>query len=317
MNYINKKKFDEALVHYEKAIELDPKEMVYLLNKAAAVSMKKEFQESIDLCKEALKIGRENQAEFKQIAKAHLRIGNAYKSLNKLDEAIKAYQDSLLEVNDYKVRTILKKAQRLKKKKEEMAYIDEGKSVEAKERGNALFKESKWVPAIEEYTEAIKRNPKNHVAFSNRAACYMKLMDWDRGLEDCDKCIKLKPDFIKAYTRKGRTQNFLKQYHKALETYDAGLKREPQNTDLLADKRKTQMEISRENASGNVDPQRAAEAMKDPEIQAILADPHIQEVLQNSKTNPEAAAAAFKDPEVQRKFRKLMNAGILQTGGGP
>jgi len=49
-----KKQFDEALLHYDKAIELDPTEAVYLLNKAAVVSMKKEYQESIEICKKAL-----------------------------------------------------------------------------------------------------------------------------------------------------------------------------------------------------------------------------------------------------------------------
>lgn len=310
-----KKKFDEALVFYEKAIKLDPKDMVYLLNKAAVFSMKKEFQKSIDICKEALKIGRANKANFKTIAKALCRVGNGYKALGDLDAAISSYNDSLLEDRTDKVKQLLKQCEKLKKRKEELAYQDDAKSDEAKARGNALFKEQKWIPAIEEYTEAIKRNPKNHLAFSNRAACYMKLMDWQRGLDDCDACIKIKPDFIKAYTRKGRTQHFLKQYHKAIETYDKGLEFDPKNQELVADKYKTQMAIQNENRSGNVDPKRAQEAMKDPEIQQILADPAINEVLKNANSNPEALQAALADPTIRKKITKLMNAGILQVGG--
>jgi len=309
------KKFDEALVLYEKAIELDPKEMVYLLNKAAVFSMKKEFQKSIDICKEALSVGRKNKANFKTVAKALFRIGNGHKALGDLDAAIKAYNDSLLEDRNDKVKQLLKKCEKLKTKKAELAYHDDAKSNEAKSRGNALFKEQKWIPAIEEYTEAIKRNPKNHFAFSNRAACYMKLMDWQRGLDDCNTCIKLKPDFIKAYTRKGRTQHFLKQYHKAIETFDKGLALDPKNEELVADKYKTQMAIQNENRSGNVDPKRAQEAMKDPEIQQILADPAINEVLKNANSNPQALQAALADPDIRKKITKLMNAGILQVGG--
>jgi len=122
--------------------------------------MKKEYQESIEICKKALIIGRKNGAEFKTIAKAHSRIGNAQKALGNLEEAIRAYEESLLEKRDDKVRRLLKATELLKKKKDEEAYWDDEKSNQAKARGNAKFKEQKWVEAIAEYEEAIKRNPK-------------------------------------------------------------------------------------------------------------------------------------------------------------
>lgn len=220
-----------------------------------------------------------------------------------------------MEASDNKVKTLLKQTQRLKKKKEEEAYWDDEKSTQAKARGNALFKEQKWVPAIEEYTEAIKRNPKNHFAYSNRAACYMKLMDWQRGIDDCNTCIKLQPDFVKAYTRKGRTQHFLKQYHKAIETYDEALKHDPDNAEIKEDKRRTQMAIQQENSSGNVDPQRTKEAMKDPEIQQILGDATIGNLLNRAQNGDNAALQeGMKDPVVRNKIMKLVQAGILGTG---
>ena len=47
--------------------------------------------------------------------------------------------------------------------------------------------------------------------YSNRAACYAKLMDWERGLADCDACLKQDPTFVKAYIRQGKIYHFLKQ----------------------------------------------------------------------------------------------------------
>ena len=63
-------------------------------------------------------------------------------------------------------------------KQDKAAYIDPEKALEAKERGNAHFKNAKFPQAIAEYTEAIKRDPSNPTYYSNRAAAYQKLMDF-------------------------------------------------------------------------------------------------------------------------------------------
>lgn len=73
---------------------------------------------------------------------------------------------------------------------------------------------------------------------------------------------------MKAYIRKGKTQHFLKQYHKALTTYDQALEIEPGNQEVLEAKRATMIAIQNSES----DPDRAKEAMKDPEIQVTISD---------------------------------------------
>jgi len=235
----------------------------------------------------------------------------------KYGDAIEAYQKSLLEEFSDKAKEGLRKAQDLKAKTDKEAYIDPAKSIEHKNKGNEAFKEGKWVDAITEYDEAIKRDPSNPANYSNRSACFQKLMDWGRAIEDCETSIKLDPTFTKAYVRLGKIQHFLKQYHKALVTFDKGLAvaTEAQRQELVEAKAATSMAISSENRSGNVDPARAREAMKDPEIQAILKDPTINKVLQDMQENPASAQGALNDPDVRGKIEKLIAAGILQVGG--
>jgi len=305
--------FEKALLHYNKAAELDPKDMVYTTNAAAALFESKKYDQCIETCQKSIEIGRENKADGKALAKAYLRLGNALVKQDKLSEAIEAYNKGLIEDYNEQLKTALKKTQAIKKKRDEQAYLDPVKSEEHKKKGNKFFEEGKWTEAIEEYTESLRRDPTNARIYSNRAACFTKLMDWGRAIEDCETCLKLDPTFVKAYIRKANIQKYLKQYHKALETYDKGLTLDPEASELIEGKKQTIKLINEENASGQVDPARRAEAMKDPEIQAILRDPMINKVLSDMQSDPQNAQAALSDPQIMGKLEKLIQAGVLQT----
>jgi len=305
--------FDQALIHYNKAAELDPKDMIYTTNAAAALFESKKYDQCIETCLKSIETGRENKADGKALAKAYLRLGNAYVKQDKLAEAVEAYNHGLLEDYNDQLKTALKKTQAVKKKKDDLAYLDPAKGEEHKQKGNKFYEEGKWTDAIGEYTESLRRDPKNYKIFSNRAACFTKLMDWGSALEDIDTCLKIDPTFVKAYIRKGKIQQYLKQYHKALETYDKGLALDPEASELMEGKRATLRAINEENATGQVDPARRAEAMKDPEIQAILRDPMINKVLSDMQADPANAQDALKDPQIMAKLEKLINAGVLQA----
>ena len=185
---------------------------------------------------------------------------------------------------------------------------------EAKEKGNGLFREGKFTEAIKEYEEAIKRDPNEPSYRNNLAATLAKLGDFPGAREACEKAISLDPKYVKAWAKKGDIEFFMKEYHKALESYKRGLELEPGNSLCVQGLSKTTMKIQEASSSGEVDMERAAHGMADPEVQAILNDPVIRQVLNDLNENPTAGRQALADPGVRAKIEKLIAAGVLRTG---
>merc|ERR1719399_449196 len=127
------------------------------------------------------------------------RKGTAQAKQGDLELAISQFQKALTEHRNPDTLKKLNDAERDLKKKKEDSYIDSDKCAEAKEKGNAFFK------------EAIKRgppkaNPECHKLYSNRAACYTKLTAMNEAKKDAEKCIELEPKWAKGYSRKATVQ---------------------------------------------------------------------------------------------------------------
>lgn len=272
-----------------------------------------DYEECIALCEKAVELGRTHRADFKLMARALARIGSCYHKQGRLEEAISFFGKSLA---DFRAPEIVKKLQEVEKEKKERdarAYIDPELAVKEKERGNELFRGGKFADAVAAYTEAIKRDPSEATYYSNRSAAYSKLMEFKLALDDADKCIAMKPDYAKAYARKGNAHIGLKELHKAMDAFEKGLQMDAKNPEFQEGVNKVRMAIARDNYSGEVDKERQARAMADPEIQSILRDPMFNEVLRSMQENPASAGTYLKDPEISAKVQKLIAAGVLQT----
>ena len=88
-----------------------------------------------------------------------------------------------------------------------------------------------------------------------------------------------------------------------MEAYEKGLALDPDSSELREEKQRTLMAIN----TGEADPERAKEAMKDPEIQQILRDPTINKVLGDLQQNPAAGQAAMKDKDIRAKIEKVQH----------
>jgi len=65
--------------------------------------------------------------------------------------------------------------------------------------------------------------------------------------------------------------------------------------------------------SGEADPEAAARAMQDPEIQRIMKDPTMNKVLMDLQQDPASAQQYLRDPTIKQNLETLIAAGILKT----
>jgi len=310
-SFYKQKQFEEAITWYTKAFESNKKNVAVLTNRAAVHFETKNYDSCIADCKQAIEDGRACRADWKIIARAYERMGNTLMKQDKIAEAIKSYQDSLVENRTREVEKKLKDAEKQMKDHALKAYINPELSAEEKEKGNALVKDGNYIEAKAAYDEAIKRNPLDHTLYSNRALCYSKLMEWPAAKTDCDKALSIMPNFVRALERRGNCFVMLKEVTKAMVDFKKGLELDPENRVC----REGLQRVESAMFSGQPrDEQQVANAMRDPEIQQILQDPVINNVLKNLQENPSAAQDALKDPVIAERLQKLAAAGILSFG---
>eukprot|EP00758_Cryptobia_borreli_P018334 Tbor_TRINITY_DN6737_c0_g1::TRINITY_DN6737_c0_g1_i1::g.15365::m.15365 len=102
-----------------------------------------------------------------------------------------------------------------------------------KAHGNRVFAGGENAKAAKFYSQAILNDAKNHIYFSNRAACYFNLKMYDAAYFDSCRCVVLCPDWAKGYFRKAATEHALSNTAASMKTIEKGLKLDPKNKDLL------------------------------------------------------------------------------------
>ena len=113
--------------------------------------------------------------------------------------------------------------------------------------------------ALSDYNEAIKLDPNNALIYANRgdAYAYMPTPDYDRAISDYTRAIELDPDDLLAY--KGRATAYMRKskpdYQQAISDFTEALKIEPHNTAIY------EVRAEAYEKSGEVDSARDDRAM--------------------------------------------------------
>ena len=86
-------------------------------------------------------------------------------------------------------------------------------------RGDTHIERGEYDQALVVYTEAIRLNPNDAMAFNERAFVYDKKGDYDRAIADSTEAIRLNPKFAKAFNNRGFAYKNKGEYERAIADY--------------------------------------------------------------------------------------------------
>nr|GAT60462.1 predicted protein [Mycena chlorophos] len=122
----------------------------------------------------------------------------------------------------------------------------ESKAEQLKAEGNKLFLSNNFVSAAEKYTAAIALDPRNHLLYGNRAACYQAMGRPRDGLRDAIKATELDPKYSKGWFRRGTCEIALKNVPESIEAFQTALATTTSST------QQSEIQTSIRNAQGKI-----------------------------------------------------------------
>jgi len=169
-------------------------------------------------------------------------------------------------------------------KAQQPSETDVKKAEEFKEKGNKLFKEQKYLRALDMYSSAIEADPSNAIYYCNRAFCHIKLENNGLAILDADKGIQLNPRFVKNYYRRGSAHLALNKHKLALKDFQTVVRLCPKDLDASKRLRECQKAIDTARflkAIENENSKPVSEVVKldDMVVDPSYQGPHLPEVM--------------------------------------
>merc|ERR1711871_950345 len=142
------------------------------------------------------------------------------------------------------------------------------KAIEAKDKGNTLYKEKKFDEALKAYDEAMEIDPKNIMIRNNKAAVYIELGETDKAIQICQDALehakensirlsyeekaKIYQRIAGAHLKAGNTDGAMENWKAAqMEHFDKNIDRKIKNMEL---------ELKKKAIADYIDPEKGLEA---------------------------------------------------------
>ena len=217
-------RYGEALAAYEQAIQLNPGFENAYINKAYVLYKLRRHLEALTDCERAIQLGP-NNASF------HNLKGLVLSDLNRYGEALAAYEQAIrldpnitiAYNNKSSLLYSLKRYQEAIVSCEHAIGLDPRNAALHNYKGSILLALKRYGGALAAYEHAIRLDPRYALAYSNRGKVLCILKRYWEALATCERAILLDLNLASAYNNKGVALCGLKRYGEAVGVCDQAI----------------------------------------------------------------------------------------------
>ena len=146
----------------------------------------------------------------------------------------------------------------------EAIKLDPSNAIAFFNRGNAYDQSGDYDKAIADYSEAIKLEPNDADAYNNRGQAYDNKGEFDLAIADYTAAIRIDKEDSRAYYNRGLTRTNKGEFDKAIADFDQAIKLSPRDADAYAGRASAYEELGND-AAAKADYRRALQIEPDHE----------------------------------------------------
>lgn len=194
--YVSTRNYEQAIIDYTKAIELDPNFAEAFNNRSTAHLLMVNYGQAVADCTAALELAPDFVA-------AYVNRGIAFTGLRDYTQALADYGQAL-ELDPQNV----------------YAYYN---------RGNTYIWMSEYKEAVTNYSQAIALDSEFVAAYANRGVAHNELKNFELALADFSQAIDLNPDYVYAYYDRANLYREMGEHEKAITDYSKVIELNPEH----------------------------------------------------------------------------------------
>lgn len=230
VSFLALKRHQEAIVCYDRALQIDPRYTFAWTGKGVALDELGQYEDAIECYDKALAINPRDATTWSNKGAALVDIG-------RLQEAINCY-DKALAIDPQNMRAWSNKAgvlRALDRYEEAIACHDKALAIDPRfvnawtGKANSLCELGRHKEAVGCYGQALAINPRDAETWTRKGTALHVLGRHEEEIECFDKAIEVDSQFASAWALKGALLDELGQYEDALGYYNKALAIDPRN----------------------------------------------------------------------------------------
>ncbi len=226
--HVSASQTDKAVSDYDRILSIAPDEEKALWEKAQILENKVEYTAALSVINQLLKHNPNHAAAYALRGTINQQLGDGETAMKDFLAAARLTPDADLFyqiAETYLQNKMYHKAVRFFTKH---LQLDTASVYGYLNRGVAYYEMGKASQAIDDFYDALERDPRFSEAYYYRGMAYADLKLYKEALDDFNKAIEINPQHAQAYYQRGRVYHLRGQRKSAIADYEKALAIDPQ-----------------------------------------------------------------------------------------